>query len=181
MADLLPDERQAWLRAALERYERPLLCYVARMVRDDEAARDIVQDAFAWLCREDHAALDGRVAEWLYTVCRRRAIDVHRKEKRMTPLTAEIAAAAEGFEPLPTVRVEQNESGAALLRLVESLPDRQQEALRLKFQGGLAYKQIAAVMETSVRNVGVLIHTAIKQLRTQLVPADDGRAERTTS
>jgi RNA polymerase sigma-70 factor (ECF subfamily) len=40
--------------------------------------------------------------------------------------------------------------------------------VRLKFQHGLSYKEIAAVTELSVSNVGYLIHTAIKKLRTEL-------------
>ena len=51
---------------------------------------------------------------------------------------------------------------------MHGLPDRQQEILRLKFQGGLSYRQIADVMDLTVSNVGFLIHTSIKALREQL-------------
>ena len=56
-------------------------------------------------------------------------------------------------------------------RLVTQLPERQQEAVRLKFQGGLSYREIADVMDTTVNNVGVLLHTAIKSIRGQLAGA----------
>ncbi len=54
---------------------------------------------------------------------------------------------------------------AGLVDLVDALPARQREAVQLKFQGGLSYREIAEVMETTVNNVGVLIHTAVKSIR----------------
>ena len=50
-------------------------------------------------------------------------------------------------------------------RALRALPPNQQEVIRLKFQHGLKYKEIAAVTGLSVSNVGFLIHTAIKQMR----------------
>ncbi|MEN8713450.1 MAG: sigma factor-like helix-turn-helix DNA-binding protein [Verrucomicrobiales bacterium] len=37
--------------------------------------------------------------------------------------------------------------------------------MRLKFQGDLSYKEISEVTGLSVSNVGFLIHTGIKRLR----------------
>ncbi len=39
---------------------------------------------------------------------------------------------------------------------------------RLKFQGGLSYKQISEVTSLTVTNVGFLIHTGLKTLRQRL-------------
>jgi RNA polymerase sigma-70 factor (ECF subfamily) len=50
------------------------------------------------------------------------------------------------------------------------LPANQQEAIRLKFQHELSYKQIAEVTQLSVSNVGFLIHTGLKTLRQRLNP-----------
>ena len=63
----------------------------------------------------------------------------------------------------------QKEAAAGLLQHVASLPDRQQEVLRLKFNGGLSYRQIAEVTGLTVTNVGVTLHTAIGKLRKQMV------------
>ena len=35
------------------------------------------------------ADLDGHLAQWLFTVCRNRALDVRQKESRMQPLSAD--------------------------------------------------------------------------------------------
>ncbi len=78
-------------------------------------------------------------------------------------------------EPPPWRLVEDRESAGQALRMIGSLPPRQQEVLLLKFQHGLSYKQIAHVTGLSVSNVGFLIHTAIKALRQKL--GDDSRNE----
>jgi RNA polymerase sigma factor (sigma-70 family) len=59
---------------------------------------------------------------------------------------------------------------------VADLPQRQQEAVRLKFQGGLSYREIAEVMDTTANNVGVLLHTAIRTIRDKLATAGSGTA-----
>lgn len=61
----------------------------------------------------------------------------------------------------------------ALLRYATSVAGRAAapdivQAVILKFSGGLRYKEIAEVMELSVSHVGVILHTAIGQLRAQL-------------
>ena len=55
-----------------------------------------------------------------------------------------------------------------VLRLLEELPPRQREVIRLKFHGGLSYRQIGEVMGLTVSHVGVLIHTALKTIRASL-------------
>jgi RNA polymerase sigma-70 factor (ECF subfamily) len=55
-----------------------------------------------------------------------------------------------------------------VVEAMQSLPPRQQEIVRLKFQHGMSYKQIAEVMKLSATNVGFILHTAIKALRDQL-------------
>ena len=55
-----------------------------------------------------------------------------------------------------------------ILKFVDSLTENQREVVRLKFQNGLSYKEIAAVTQLSSSNVGYLIHTAIHRLRQEL-------------
>jgi len=48
-----------------------------------DRARDVVQDAFVKFMAQPAAAVDGHAVEWLFTVCRNRALDVLRKEHRV--------------------------------------------------------------------------------------------------
>jgi RNA polymerase sigma-70 factor (ECF subfamily) len=156
-----------WVRAALECHESSLLRYAASITGDAERARDIVQETFVKLCGEEREKLDGRLTEWLFTVCRNRALDVQRKEKRMTPLTEMDLETRESAEPSPSMAAEQSESSSQILRFLELLPPNQREVIRLKFQSDLSYQEISRVTKLSVSNVGFLIHSGIKNLRRQ--------------
>lgn len=155
----------------LRRFERPLLQYATRILGDSERARDVVQETFVKLQRENRTELDHAPAKWLFTVCRNRALNICRKEKRMTYLDDEILEKRESAEPLPNERMEQNEARGFLLRIVATLPARQQELLQLKFQNDLSYQEISEITKLSVSNVGVLIHTALKTLRQKYAQA----------
>lgn len=155
----------AFIEEAVARFEGPLVRYAARLTGDLERARDIVQDTFLKLCRQDRAAVDGHLAEWLYTVCRHGAVDVLRKESRMHSSPDVAATLATGPEGDPGARLQHSEAHGRILRWMESLPASQQEVLRLKFGAGLSYAEIARVTERTVNHVGVLLHHGLKTLR----------------
>ena len=66
----------------LRRFELPLVQYAARIIGDRERARDVVQETFVQLQRSKREQLDHAPAKWLFTVCRNRALNVCRKERR---------------------------------------------------------------------------------------------------
>ena len=77
-------------------------------------------------------------------------------------------AAAQSDAGATVNQVEQQETADQVSRFVDGLSENQRDVVRLKFQNGLSYKEIAAITELSVSNVGYLIHTAIKSLRKDL-------------
>ena len=166
-------ENRCWIVRALGEHESSLVRYAMMFVGDVDRARDIVQDTFLKLCR--HAKEQGQELEetnlkgWLYRVCRNRAIDICRKENRMKVVEPNELDVAEDANQ-PSQRLQQHESAEQLDKQISELPKQQQEALRLKYQGGLSYREIAEVMGTTTNNVGVLLHTAIGKLRLQLGP-----------
>jgi len=168
----MTEAKSDWIRAALREHEGPLMRYATQITGDLDRARDVVQDTFLRLCAEDPAQLDGHLAQWLFTVCRNRAFDLHRKEQRMKPLDDLELAAQPSREHSPAAQAEHNESTSRALRLIKHLPPNQQEVVRLKFQNGLSYKEIADVTKLSVTNVGFLIHTALKTLRQQMTETE---------
>jgi RNA polymerase sigma-70 factor (ECF subfamily) len=162
----------SWVRMALARFEGPLLVYAARILGDAEGARDVVQETFLRLCVQQRAAIEPRLAEWLFTVCRNRALDVLRKERRMTQLSDEQAQHCLSSERGPEEAVEHRDSAARVLDLLERLPASQREAIRLKFQNGFSYREISRISGHTVTNVGYLIHVGLKTLRDQLQNQD---------
>ncbi len=177
MTDQRIEVNAAWVRSAVERFEGPLTLYASRMLGDSEAARDVVQDTFLRLCGQSRETLDGRLAEWLFTVCRNRALDVLRKESRMTQLSEEQVLVRTSDDPGPPDIIERRESTAQVLGLLESLPKNQREVIRLKFQNGFSYQEIARISGHSVGNVGYLIHVGLKTIRGQLADGPPAKAQ----
>ena len=83
----------------------------------------------------------------------------------MMYLDEKLVEAFEDEQPMPFERIQQREAAGFLLRIVATLPPRQQEVIQLKFQNDLSYQQIAEITQTTANNVGVLIHTALRTLR----------------
>ncbi len=161
-----------WVQTAVEQYQPALVRYATRLLRDPDRARDVVQDTFVRLLAQPRAQIDGHVAEWLFTVCRNRVLDVARKESRMKRFAEGELERVADSATRPGHTLEKEETQAALLRLVDRLPPNQQEVIRLKFQNGFSYKEISRITELSVSNVGFLIHTAVARLRREW--ADQG-------
>lgn len=161
-------DRRAWVRGLLDRWEGPLVRYAQGLTGRVESARDVVQETFLRLCAQEPAKLQGREVEWLFTVCRNLCVDEKRKEGRMTEVDQLELDARESKEPPPGRAVETRDQTSRVLALVSGLPKREQELVRLKFQEGLSYREIAKVTKLTESNVGYLLHTALKTLRTRL-------------
>jgi RNA polymerase sigma-70 factor (ECF subfamily) len=158
-----------WIRSAVERHEAALTAYARNVLGGDaERARDIVQEAFLRLVAQDPGKVGPHVTEWLYTVCRNLAIDYRRRDRKTERLTDAEVDRAVSDDPDPGARSESDDALSHVLRCMQSLPHNQQECIRLKFQGGLSYKEISGVTGLTVTNVGFLIHTGLKTLRQRL-------------
>ena len=151
----------------LQRYERPLIRYAHGYTGDLEEARDIVQDVFVKLSQCLHTLDHERLAPWLFTVCRNRALDHQRKHRRLVVMETETLDLEMSADPSPHEEMDRSETATTLRQLIDTLPSRQQEAVRLKFIAGLDYQQISAAMKTSIGNVGYLIHHGVAALRTK--------------
>lgn len=169
-----PADRQAWLQSVFERLERPLTAYAVKLMGGDwNRAQDCVQEAFCRLCREDLGKVASHVDAWLFKTCRNHAMDIHRKEARMT-VHSESAPLAElaSKESTPVHRVVQGEERMRMETQIALLPRLEQEVVLLRLGQGLSYKQIAEVTDLSVSHVGVLLHQAVKRLRHSLAQPD---------
>ena len=165
-------ERTGWIRDALARFEGRLLRYAIRLTGNAESGRDAVQETFLKLCDQQPEQIDGHLEPWLFTVCRRRAIDVAQRENRMLTLTDSSTPEQMALEPAVDVSPEralaQRETNTELARLLVQLSTNKQEVIRLKFQEGMSYRQISEVTGLTVGNVGYLLHTALAELREQM-------------
>jgi RNA polymerase sigma factor (sigma-70 family) len=147
--------------------EAPLLRYAGRLIRDNEAARDVVQEVFIKYVRvsqdQNRTKIDNLPA-WLYRVTRNLCLD-YLKSKRVQleiPLDDNIANLAGGESPYSTF--EKEDAMTLVRKKLMELEPRDREVVILKIEHGRTYKEISEIMGLTVTNVGFILHTAIKKL-----------------
>ena len=160
------------LRSAMSDFEIPLTKFAVSILGDLEQARDVVQDTFLKLYKQDPEKVRQKVRSWLFTVCRNHCYDLIKRNMKTSNLKEDeisyIASSEDNpFQVISFLegREEIDEKIKILYSLIEELPSRQREVMRLKFQANLSYKEIAETIGISTSNVGFVMHTALKKLR----------------
>ncbi len=144
-----------------------LLRYAWRFTGDQEAARDIVQDAFLklWLIRTD---VDPKrsLKALLYTMVRNLALN----HKRAAQHTNGAFPEHDLYDPAPPAdqQVEALMLDQRLRQFIEQMPVRRREAFMLSRYEGLSHEEIAHVMNLTPRTVNTHIVLALKDLRKRL-------------
>ena len=156
---------------AVEEYELTLLKYARRLLNDLDLANDAVQHAFVKLCEQSQEHLQGRVAPWLFRVCRNKAIDhLRRAGREQTFLQddtdfAAVSTPLDTREENPATVAERHDLTELVSQLLGHLPPAQRETLDL-WCSGLSARQTAEVTGRSEANVRVLTHRGLTTLRT---------------
>ena len=160
------------LRSAMSDFEIPLTKYAVSILGDLEQARDVVQDTFLKLYKQDPEKVRKKVKSWLFTVCRNHCYDLIKRNRRTSNLGEDEISyiASNDDNPFQLIsflegKEEIDEKIKILYSLIEELPSRQREVMRLKFQANLSYKEIAETIGISSSNVGFVMHSALKKLR----------------
>jgi RNA polymerase sigma-70 factor (ECF subfamily) len=151
---------------AIDSYEHLLISYAREITGELESAKDAVQETFLRLSKQNLSALQPRLRPWLFVVCRNCALDHVRKIVKFSPDPVEDHDCADG-NPGPDARAMAVEEGKKAWELVADLPLQQREIVKLKFEAGLSYKEIAEALRTSVSTVGVQLHEAMQTLRSR--------------
>ncbi len=166
-------------RRLVERYQRPVLSLIARMVGDPALAEDLAQEVFVKAYRK-LATFDHRrkLSSWLFKIAHNTTIDHLRRVRPETvPLEATAADGEESWEVLradesgnPDRRAERSELMAGLEAALRRLNPDYREILLLRFREGLAYHEIAEVTGLAMGTVKVRLHRARKRLAAEMAP-----------
>ncbi len=157
---------KAAFASLVEEYRPGLIRFVNSYVHDVHTAEDIAIDCFAYLlAHPGRYRFTSPLKSYLYTVGRSRAVDWLRRAKRAKTVPLEAAEEEIAFLYLPQDAAEQREKYAALYRAMETLPEDMRRAVTLYYFDELNYKQIAAVLGKSSKQVDNLLYRAKTRLR----------------
>ena len=171
----------AWIEATIRRFNKPLLLYACRLTGDADEAQDAVQETFLRLCAQDRAVVENHLYVWLLSVCHNNAVSLRRRRSRhLLLVTTADAKLLANTSPREDVLVQQ-ESYAEILNELATLPPNQRKVIRLKFQHGLSYREIAEVTHLTVTYVGFLMHVGLKKIRERLVGEEFDCARKASS
>ena len=111
---------------------------------------------------------------WLYRTVHNLAVDYQRRANKIVPLEPDPKEESGlvndpcDSQPMPDEQIARWE-GIGLVRLVlETLDERSQTLIRLRFNEDLSYKEISERTGLTVGHVGYLLHHALKAIAVEL-------------
>jgi RNA polymerase sigma-70 factor (ECF subfamily) len=162
-------------RGLVEKYQNRVYQMVYGMVRNQEDARDIAQDAFVKAYDNLHRfRLESSFYTWIYRIAMNLAIDNLRKHKRQgTSEFDESVASRDGTGAIheihhqdgPVRSLERKQLYARIMAALQELPEDQRQVILLRELEGLSYKEIADVMEVPEGTIMSRLFYARKKLQ----------------
>jgi len=153
----------AW-DALFRRYQLPLYVYVFELVRDEQAALDLVQETFIAAAKHlGSLREDGKFGSWLFGIAHQKCLQ--RWRKRTEILFDEIPESPDEFEDAPDDLLIRREQEAEFMNLLNQLPLPQRSVLLLHFVEDFPLEEISRITETPLGTVKSRLHYAKKSLR----------------
>jgi RNA polymerase sigma factor (sigma-70 family) len=162
--------RSSSIEVLIHRHKNRVYTYILLMVRNEQLAEDIFQDAFIKVIRslkEGKYKDNGKFLSWVIRIAHNLVIDHFRKEKQLNVISNDKCEAdILNNKRLSDKNIEDDlityQISEDLKSLVERLPDDQKQVVLLRHYGGLSFKEIAD-------QTNVSINTALGRMRYALI------------
>jgi len=139
------------------------------MLRDNDAAKDVVQEVFSYLWLNGSRLKVGKnVAGYLYSSLRYKFFDLIDRQKVQNDYLSSLEHFIDKAESTSDHRVREKELRAIIEKEVNALPPKMREIFTLSRQANLSYKQIASTLNISENTVKKQVNNALKILRSRL-------------
>jgi RNA polymerase sigma factor (sigma-70 family) len=170
LVSLYEQGTNAAFEVLLTRYRSRVYSYIFQIIRDRELTEDIFQDTFIKAIvtiQQGRYFENGKFLGWINRIAHNLIIDHFRREKNENTISAdafdyEITNNTK-FSDLSIEDILSNEQVLCdVVRMVDFLPDVQQEVVRMRFFEELSFKEIA-------EKTNVSINTALGRMRYALL------------
>ena len=167
MAAIAEGDGQAF-RLLINRYQAPLLRFVARLLSNETMAEDVVQATFLAVWRNaENWEPKAKLSTWLFTIARRRAIDVARQRK--VTLDPEEVILVD-TSPKPDRQLATQQTRNAVQAAIDRLPERQKAAILLVHHEGLSGAEASQVLDVTGEALESLLARGRRTLKAALAP-----------
>lgn len=147
-----------------EQYAKALWMEAYRLLKDDQAAKDIVQELFIEIWEKRSLKnVQTTVRSYLFQSLRYKCFRAIRQQDSQEEKNNNWSSVQDDHTPAAN-RMEQDELKNALATLVDKLPAQSATIVKQVFYEEKKRKEVAATMGISVNTVNVHIHTACKKL-----------------
>jgi RNA polymerase sigma-70 factor (ECF subfamily) len=146
------------------------------MLRDDDAAADVVQDTFEYFFRKIPVfRFEAKTETLLFKAARNRCLNVLDKARRRGTSCVEDASEVAGdAREDPAAKAQDADLARTAVTALDSLSREHREVIVLKIMKGLTYEDIGSVLEVPSGTVKSRLHSALEVLRKKL---DSGRTK----
>lgn len=157
------------LEQLLERYWHGLVRYGTAILRDVDAAEDVVQDTFVrvWERGSDWRP-GGSVRSFLYGITRNLALNERRRRRVRLGWLERMRGHERPESPPPSRVLEVDDCQRAVEHAIDQLPERRREVFILAWFHQLSHRQIAEVLGISPNTVSNQVSAANAELRRRL-------------
>lgn len=151
------------------RYKAVLFLHTYRMLRNEDEAKDIIQEVFTtlWTRRNDIPAI-ASLASYLYSAARNKVLDSIARKKTEQKYMRSLALFLEEGENITEKELREKELARLIEREVSRLPARMREIFELSRYENLSYKEIAEALNISDKTVKKQVSNALVILRKKL-------------
>lgn len=148
-----------------ERYWQLLYVAVYKVIKDEEEAKDVVQEVFiSFLNRGTALEINGSLSSYLYTAVRYKVFDLISKKKVRADYLDSLNDYAETDNTTDQALIEK-EIRTEIEKEIQNLPAKMKEVFELSRKAELSHKEIAETLNISDKTVKKQINNAIKILK----------------
>ncbi len=158
-------QKEEDFKLVFEQLYDPLLAYTKTLTNNHDKAKDIVQNCFITLWQKRPDLIESpTLKRFLFTTAYNSFVDLYRKDRRKNTILDDIK-----YSMAIEITSEENENIELKIKklkmVIEHLPPKCQQILLLNKRDGLKYKEIALIMDISVKTVESQMRIAYKKIR----------------
>jgi RNA polymerase sigma-70 factor (ECF subfamily) len=154
-----------------DRYNGIMRALILRIIHNETEADDLLQEVFMeiWNQAKNFSAEKGKPLGWMVTLTRRRAIDALRKKQAYARAEERLQAQPEQ-QPLAWVQnatendIEAGDIRALMAKVINSLPEAQQQVIELAFFQGMSQREIASHTNIPLGTVKTRLELGLKKI-----------------